>query len=84
MFKMTASELKVDLYRIIENLKLDQLNEISGLIKNYVQSSDEEAEWNSMSDIQKEGLMQAKYSIQKNNGTIHSEVMKQFRQKIKK
>ncbi|MBK6979838.1 MAG: hypothetical protein IPH28_24360 [Cytophagaceae bacterium] len=68
---MTATELKVDLYRIIENLKLDQLNEVSGLIKNYVHSSsDEEAEWNSMSDIQKEGLLQAKYSIQKNNGTI--------------
>lgn len=80
---MTATELKVDLHRIIENLKLDQLNEVSGLIKNYVHGRDEEAEWNSISDIQKEGLLQAKYSIQKNNGTIHTEVMKQFRQKIK-
>lgn len=63
---MTATELKVDLYRIIENLKLDQLNEISGLIKNYVHSSsDEEAEWNSMSDIQKKAFCRQNIAFKK-------------------
>jgi len=79
---MTTAELKLDIFRMVDGLKKNQLDELTGLISNYIHGQYGLDDWESLSTIEKKALLDAKQSIRKNGGTEHSTVMKTIRQRF--
>ena len=56
---MTVSELKLRLFRQIDNLDKSKLEELYGVVTNYINSKKDLSEWDKLSDFQKRGLLDA-------------------------
>jgi hypothetical protein len=79
---MTSAELKLNIFRTIDKLKKSQLDELSGVISNYVQGQQGLDDWEKLSESEKKSLLNAKASIRKNGGTKHSAVMSELRKRL--
>jgi len=79
---MTSAQLKLDIFRTIDKLKKSQLDELSGVISNYVHSLHGLEDWNKLSAGERKSLLNAKNSIRKNGGTRHSTVMNELRERL--
>lgn len=79
---MTSAALKLDIFRLIDQMKKNQLDEISGLISNYIHGQYGIDDWQALSVEEQNALLDAKRSIRKNGGTDHETVMKKLRQKV--
>ncbi len=62
---MTTAELKLDIFRMVDGLKKNQLDELTGLISNYIHGQYGLDDWESLSTIEKKALLDAKQSIRK-------------------
>ena len=78
---MTVSELKLQLFRQIDNLEKSKLEELYGVVTNFINSSKDISDWDKLSDNQKQGLLDAIEEIKKGQGTSHEEVMNKFHSK---
>ena len=79
---MTAAELKLDIFRTIDQLKKGQLDELSGVISNFVHGKNGTDDWNKLSNMETKAILDAKASIRKNGGSTHASVMNNMRKKI--
>ena len=50
---MTSAELKLNIFRTIDKLKKSQLDELSGVISNYVQGQQGLDDWEKLSESEK-------------------------------
>ncbi|HEX2926058.1 MAG TPA: hypothetical protein VHP38_07360 [Ruminiclostridium sp.] len=80
---MTASDLKLKIFRQIDSLEKNRLEEFYGLLMNYINSKKDITEWNKLSDTQKKGLFDAIDELESGNGKSHKAVIDKFRKKYK-
>ncbi len=78
---MNASELKLKLFKQIDTLEINQLQELYGIFKNFLSSNREEKDWNSLSDYEKEGIESAIEEIDSGYGINHDVVLNEYRKK---
>lgn len=78
---MKTTELKNSIYQKINHLDDSELNEINGIILNYLNQKDNEDEWNKLTEIQQKGIYKAIESIQKGEGILHEDLMTKYRSK---
>ena len=78
---MTTSELKLRIFRQIDALEKDKLEGLYGVITNYINGQNEIADWTKLSEVQKQGILDAIDDIDNGNGIPDKVVMENFRNK---
>jgi uncharacterized protein YqeY len=78
---MKNIELKKSICKKIDQLDERELNEINGIILNYLNQKDNEEEWNKLTEAQQSGIYKAIESVQKGEGILHEDLMNKYRGK---
>ena len=78
---MTTSELKLRLFRQIDSLEKSKLEEVYGVVTNYINGYRDLSEWDKLSDSQKRGIIDAIEEIKDGKGISNKIVMDKFRKK---
>jgi hypothetical protein len=78
---MTVSDLKLKLFRQIDSLEKDKLEELYGVFLNYINGKKDMADWNNLTDEQKKGIEDAIDQIDAGKGIPNSKVMANIRKK---
>ncbi len=78
---MTVSDLKLRIFRQIDNLEKSKLEEIYGLFTNYVNGGKDISDWEKLSENQKQGIFEAIKEIESGKGIPNKIVIDKFRKK---
>lgn len=78
---MTVSDLKLKLFRQIDSLEKGKLEEIYGVLLNYINGQKDVAEWNKLSDTQKKGIFESIDELESGKGIPSKVVVEKFRKK---
>ena len=78
---MTVSDLKLKLFRQIDTLDKSKLEEIYGVLINYLNGQNDISEWGKLSDNQKSGIFEAIDEFEAGKGISNKVVLDKFRKK---
>jgi len=78
---MTVSDLKLKLFRQIDSLEKDRLEELYGVFLNYINGKKDMDDWNELNEEQKQGIVDAIDEIDAGKGIPHTKVMATIRKK---
>jgi len=78
---MTVSDLKLKLFRQIDTLDKSKLEEIYGVLINYLNGQNDISEWGKLSDNQKSGIFDAIDELDAGKGIPNKVVLDKFRMK---
>jgi hypothetical protein len=78
---MTTSELKLRLFRQIDNLEKNKLEEVYGVVTNYLNGQKDISDWDKLSDNQRHGILKAVEEIAEGKGIQNEVVLDKFRKK---
>lgn len=79
---MNASEIKLDLFRKLDSLKENTLEEAYGLLINLINSKKEINEWDDLTDSQKSAILLGVKQLDNGQGRKHNNVMSDLRKKF--
>jgi hypothetical protein len=78
---MTVSDLKLKLFRQIDSLEKDRLEELYGVLINYINGKKDLSDWSKLSDVQKQGIFDAIEEIESGKGIPNEVVMSKIHKK---
>jgi hypothetical protein len=78
---MTVSELKLRLFRQIDTLDKSKLEEVYGVLTNYINGQKDISEWDKLSDNQRHGILNAIEEIETGKRIPNKVVLAKFRKK---
>ena len=78
---MTVSDLKLKIFRQIDSLEKNRLEEFYGLLLNYINGKKDISDWDKLSLAQKQGLMDAIDQLESGQGISHNDVIDNLRKK---
>jgi hypothetical protein len=78
---MTVSELKLKLFRKIDTLDKSKLEEVYGVLTNYINGKRDISDWDKLSDNQRHGILNAIEEVETGNGIPNNVVLNKFRKK---
>jgi hypothetical protein len=78
---MSASDLKLKLFRQIDTLEKHRLEELYGIVMNFLNGKKDTGEWEKLAEIQKQGILDAIAEIDEGKGIPHEEVMERVKKK---
>ena len=78
---MTTSDLKLRLFRQIDALDKSKLEELYGVLINYLNGQKDLSDWEKLSDNQKLGILDAIDEIDSGMGISNKVVLEKFRKK---
>lgn len=78
---MTVSDLKLRIFRQIDSLEKNKLEELYGLLLNYINGQKDVSDWEKLSDNQKQGINDAINEIDSGKGIPNNTVLDKFRKK---
>jgi hypothetical protein len=78
---MTVSDLKLKLFRQIDALEKSKLEELYGVLINYINGQKDITDWDKLSDNQKRGIFYAIDEIEAGQGIPNKVILDKFRKK---
>jgi hypothetical protein len=78
---MTTSDIKLRLFRQIDSLEKSKLEELYGVVVNFINGQKELTDWNTLTESQKSGIFDALEEIENGKGIPHQDVMSKYRNK---
>ena len=78
---MDASEIKVKLFRQIDAMDKENLEELYGIFLNFIRGKDSTDEWEQLTDMQKQGIEKGIYELDENQGIPQNIVLEELRKK---
>ena len=78
---MTVSDLKLKIFRQIDSLEKNRLEEFYGLLLNYINGKKDISDWDKLTLAQKQGLMDAIDQLDSGKGISNSDVIDKLRKK---
>ncbi|MBC5836612.1 hypothetical protein [Flavobacterium muglaense] len=78
---MSTAEIKLKLFREIDTLDKSKLEQVYGLLFNFLNKETDIEEWNSLSQAQQNGLLIAITELDAEQGIDHQSIMDKFRKK---
>jgi len=78
---MTISDLKLKIFRQIDSLEKNRLEEFYGLMMNYLNSKKDISDWQKLSEAQKKGLFDAIDEIESGKGKSNKAILDKYRKK---
>ena len=79
---MNTSEIKIDLFRKIDSLKDSRLKEVYVMLVNFINSKNENDEWESLTKEQQTAINVGIEQLNNGEGRKHNDVMSDFRNKF--
>lgn len=76
---MTTADLKLKIFRQLDSLQKNRLDEVYGLLMNYFRSQKDIDDWDNLSDEQKQGIIDAVEQMTQEKNISHQKVMKKVR-----
>lgn len=76
---MTTADLKLKIFRQIDSLQKNRLDEVYGLLMNYFRSQKDIDDWDNLSDEQKQGIIDAVEQMTQEKNISHQKVMTKVR-----
>ena len=80
---MTASDLKLRIFRQIDALEQNKLEELYGVLLNYINSQKDVADWEMLTEYQKSGVYDAIQEIEAGEGIPNNVVLEKLHAKYK-
>ncbi len=78
---MDASELKIKIFREIDLLEKNKLEEVYGYLQNFIRAENSIDDWNELTESQRQGLIDAINQVKLGKTIPHDQVMEKFRNK---
>ena len=78
---MTVSDLKLKIFRQIDSLEKNRLEEFYGLLLNYINGKKDISDWDRLTLAQKQGLMDAIDQLDSGKGISYNDVIDKLRKK---
>lgn len=78
---MSSAELKLKLFRQIDNLDKSKVEELYGLFLNFINGKKNLTDWNNLREEEREGILNAVKQIDENTGIPHSKVISRAKKK---
>lgn len=78
---MTVSGLKLKIFRQIDSLEKNRLEELYGVLMNFINSQKEISDCEKLPEEQKKGIIDAIEEIESGKGIPHEKVMERIRRK---
>jgi hypothetical protein len=78
---MNTAELKLKLFREIDSLENSKLEQLYGVLLNFINQENENTDWNSLSKTQQNGLIDAVNEMNSFDGIEHKSVIEKYKQK---
>jgi hypothetical protein len=78
---MNLAELKLKLFRQIDNLDKKKIEEAYGVLLNFINSKDDLDEWSKLTIEQQKGIIDSIEQLENNQGISHNKVMKKYKEK---
>ncbi len=78
---MKAAELKLEIFRQIDQVAGDKLKNLHGIVLNYINEQNDTNEWEKLSEKHKKGILNALTEIQSGKGISHQKVISKYRKK---
>jgi hypothetical protein len=78
---MTVSDLKLKIFRQIDSLEKSKLEELYGLLTNFVNGQKDVSDWDKLSSSQKQGIFDAIDEIDSGRGASNEVVLDKIRKK---
>jgi hypothetical protein len=78
---MTVSDLKLRIFREIDSLEKNRLEEFYGLLMNYINGKKDISDWDKLSAVQKKGILDAVDEMDTGKGVTNKAVLDKFRKK---
>ncbi len=78
---MSSAELILKLFREIDTLEKSKLEQIYGLVLNFINKDNDTEEWNTLTTTQQKGLLDAIEEMNSSVGIDHKKVMGKHKNK---
>ena len=78
---MTVSELKLKLFQKIDSLDKSKLEEVYGVLTNYINGQKDISDWSKLSDNQRHGILEAVDEIEAGKGIPNKVILDNYRKK---
>jgi len=78
---VTVSDLKLRIFREIDSLEKNKLEEFYGLLLNYINGKKDLSDWDKLSANQKQGILDAIDEIDSGKGISNKAVLNRLRKK---
>ncbi len=78
---MTVADLKLKIFREVDSLQKSRLEEVYGMLTNYLRGHKDLDDWGQLTEEQKKGIFEAIEYIDKGKGIPHNKVMANIRKK---
>ena len=78
---MTVSDLKLKIFRQIDTLEKDRLEEFYGVLVNFINEKKDIDDWKNLTEKQKQDITDAIEEIDSGKGIPHEKVMANIRKK---
>ena len=78
---MNTSELKLKIFRQVDSLENARLQDLYGILTNFINGNKEISDWNNLTDDQKLGIDAAIKEIDAGKGLSNVQVISKYRKK---
>ncbi|HEX3006957.1 MAG TPA: hypothetical protein VHO90_05015 [Bacteroidales bacterium] len=78
---MTVADLKLKIFRQVDSLEKNRLEELYGLLVNYIRGQKDIDDWDKLTELQQQGLIDAVKEIEEGKGSSHESVIEKMRRK---
>jgi hypothetical protein len=78
---MTTSDIKLRLFRQIDSLEKSKLEELYGVVVNFINGQKELTDWDTLTESQQSGIIDALEEIEEGKGISHQDVVSKYRNK---
>ena len=79
---MTVSDLKLKIFREIDSLEKSRLEELYGVLKNFINGKKDISDWDKLTEEQKQGIIDAIKEADSGKGIPNETVMAMIRKRF--
>lgn len=79
---MTVADLKLKIFREVDSLEKSRLEELYGVMLNFLNEQKDIGDWDKLTEERKQGILEAIDEIDKGKGISHEMVMAKMRKKF--
>ena len=79
--QMNTSELKLEIFRQVDLLDKSRIEEVYGILLNFINKGTKVDEWAGLTAAQKQGIINAVKQVEEGKGIAHDKVIGQFQKK---
>ena len=78
---MTTTDLKIKIFRQIDTMEKSKLEDLYGVLLNFINGQKDISDWEKLSEKQRQGIFEALDEVDSGKGIANNEVLDKYRKK---